>query len=198
VAEELLDCAKIHTGFQKMGGECVSQSVWVEMVEIRSAADRVVELAADGPITEAAAALVDEEWVVLGDDASTPTGTLRKIGLDGSRSRAAKRHEALLASLAANPDHPLTELDITEVESYEFADSEPRGVKQLHRRTVTAPCGGIWKSFEKFLDCVTVGDLRCSLDIVGVGHCIRRACLEGALCNQEAEICPERGECARD
>ena len=198
VAEELLDRAKIHSGLQKMGGECVSQCVRVEVVEICSAANRVVELAADGPVTEAAPALVDEERVVLVMDCSTPAGAFGKIGLDGFRSRPAEGYEALLASLAAHPDDPLTELNITEIETYEFADTEPCGVEKLHRRAVTTARGSVWKSFEKFLDCVTVGDLRCSLDIVGVGHSICRARLEGALGHQETEKGPERGERSRN
>lgn len=129
VAKELLDCAQVHSGFQKMGSECVSQSVWVEMVEIRSAADRVVELAADGPITETASTLVDEERVVLVTDISAPTGALGKIGLDGFRSWPAEWHEALFAALAAYPDDPLSELDIAEVESNQFSDPKSRGVQ---------------------------------------------------------------------
>jgi hypothetical protein len=198
VARELWPRSSWIAGLQKMGGECVSKCVRVEMVEVRSAANRVVELPADGPVAEAPPALIDEEWVVLIIDASAPAGAFGKIGFDGSSRRPAKRHEALLASLAAHPDHPLTELDITEVESHEFANAEPRGVKKLHRCAVTTPRGGVWKTFEELLDCVTVGDLRCSLDVVGVGHGICRARLEGTLGDQEAEIGSERGECARN
>ena len=60
VAEELLDCPKVHSRLQEMGGECVTQRVRVEMIEVRRAADGEVELTADGPVAEAATALVDE------------------------------------------------------------------------------------------------------------------------------------------
>lgn len=194
VAEELLDRAKVHPGFQKMRGECVSQGVWMEVIEVCRATDREVELAADGPVTEAAPTLVDEERLVLVTDTSAPTGAVGKIGLDGPRGRTPKRYEALLASFSAHPDNSLAELDITEVEGDQFADPEPGGVQQLHRSTVAAPRGGVWKSLEKLLDSVTVGDFRSPLDVVRVGHRIRGACLEGALRDQEAEICPESGE----
>jgi len=60
VAEELLDRAKVHSSFQKMGGECVTQRVRVEMVEVRGAADRVIKLAPDRPVAEATTALIDK------------------------------------------------------------------------------------------------------------------------------------------
>ena len=60
VAEEFLDRAKVHTRLQKMGGECVTQRVRVEMTEIRCMADGAVELTADGPVAEAATALIDK------------------------------------------------------------------------------------------------------------------------------------------
>ena len=59
VAEELLDRAKVHARLQKMSGECVSQRVRMEMIEVPSVANGVVELTANGPITEAAPALND-------------------------------------------------------------------------------------------------------------------------------------------
>lgn len=198
VAEEFLDCSKVHSRLQKMGGECVTQRVRVEMVEIRSAADGVVELTADGPIAEASPALVDEQRFTLVSDTSTPMGAFGKIGFEGFRRWPAEGDEALFASFAAHPNQPLTELDITEVEGHEFADAEPCGVKKLHRRAVTAPRGGVGKSLEKLLDCVTFGYLRCSLDVVGVGHRVSRARLKAVLGYQEAEIGPERGERPRD
>ena len=60
VAEEFLNRAKVHSRLQKMGGECVTQCVRVEMVEISRVADGMVELTADGPVAEAASALIDE------------------------------------------------------------------------------------------------------------------------------------------
>jgi len=198
VAEELLDRAKVHTRLQKMSGECVTQRVRMEMVEVRSMANGVVELTADGPITEAAPALIDEQGFTLAGDTSTPTGAFGKIGLEGLPCWPAKGDEALFAPLSAHSNHPLTELDISEVKSHELANAEPCSVKKLHRRAVTAPRWGIWKSFEKFLDCVTFSNFWCSLDIVGVGHGICRTRLEGALGHQETEKGPERGERSRN
>ena len=176
----------------------MTQRVRVEMVEIRSVADGVVELTADGPITEATTALVDEQRLILVSDTSTPMGAIGKIGFEGLRCWPAERNEAFFAPFAAHPNHPLTELNITEVEGHEFADAESCCVKKLHRRAVSAPRGGFGKSFKKFLDRVTFGNLRCSLDIVGVGHSICRARFEGALGHQEAKISPERGQGPRD
>ncbi len=198
VAEEFLDRPKVHAGFQQVGGKGVTQCVRVEMVEVCRVEDGTVELAADGSVAEAAPSLVDEEWVALVGEPSAPAGAIGKIGLDGPCCRPAERHEALLASFAAHPDHPLTELDITEIESHEFTDAKPCGVKKLHRSAVTAPGGAVRKSLQKFLDCVAVGDLRCSLDIVGMGHGICRARLEGALGYQEAKKGAESGKCACD
>lgn len=198
VAEELLDRAKVHSRLQKMGGESVTQRVRMEMVEIRSVADGVVELPADRPIAEAASALVDEKGFTLAGDTATPTGAFGEIDLEGLPCWPAERDEALFAPLAAHSNHPLTELDISEVKGHEFANAEPCGVKKLHRRAVTAPCRGVRKSFEKFLDYVTFGNFRCALDVVGVGHGICWARLEGALGYQKAEKGPERGERSRN
>jgi len=197
VAEEFLDCSKVHSRFQKMGGKCVTQRVRVEMVEIRRGANREVELAADGSIAEAAAALVDEQRFTLVSDASAPMSAVGEIGLEGLRSGPSERDEALFATFAAHPNHPLTELDITEVEGNEFANAEPRGVKELHRRAVTAPSGGVGKSLKKFLDCVAIGNLGCSMDVVRVGDRVCRGRIEDVLGNQEAEIGPERSERTR-
>jgi hypothetical protein len=177
-----------------MGGESVTQRVRMEMVEIRSVADGVVELPADRPIAEAASALVDEKGFTLAGGTATPTGAFGEIGLEGLPCWPAERDEALFAPLAAHSNHPLTELDISEVKGHEFANAEPCGVKKLHRRAVTAPRRGVWESFEKFLDCVAFSDFWCSLDVAGVGYGICRARLEDALGHQEAEKGPERGE----
>jgi hypothetical protein len=198
VAEELLDCSKVHSRFQKMGGECVTQRMRVEMVEIRRVADGAIELTADGPIAEAAAALVDEQRFTLVSDTSTPPGAIGKIGLEGLCRRPAERDEALFAPFASYPNHPLTELYIAEVEGHEFADAETCGVKQLHRRAVTAPRRGVGKSFKKFLDCVAFGNFGCSMDVVWVGNRTCGGRLEGALGYQEPEIGPERGERPRN
>ena len=181
VAEELLDRAKVHSRLQKMGGECVTQRVRVEMVEIRREAHGAVELPADGPITEAAPALIDKQWFALVGDPSTPIGAVGKIYLEGLRSRPAERDEAHFAPFASHPNNPLTELDITKVEGHEFADAKPCGVKKLHRCAVTAPRRGVGKSFKKFLDCVAFGNLGCSMDIAWVGDRVCRRYLEGAL-----------------
>ena len=103
VAEELLDRSKVHSRLQKMGVECVTQRVRVEMIEIRSVADGVVELTADGPITEATAALVDEQRLTLVSDTSTPMGAFGKIGFEGLRCWPAERNEAFFAPFAAHP-----------------------------------------------------------------------------------------------
>jgi hypothetical protein len=198
VAEELLDRSKIHSRLQKMGGERVPQRMRVKMIEIGGSADRVVELTADRAVAEATPALVDEQRVSLAGDTSPPAGAFGKIELDGLRRWPAKGHEALLAPLAAHPDQPLTELDVAEVESYELPDAEPRGVKELYRRPVAAPGGSVRKTLEKLLDGVAIGNLRSSLDVVGVGHGICRARLESALGNQEAEVRPESGQGACD
>ena len=142
--------------------------------------------------------MVDEQRFTLVSDTSTPMGAFGKVGFEGLRCWPAERNEAFFAPFAAHPNHPLTELNITEVEGHEFADAESCCVKKLHRRAVSAPRGGFGKSFKKFLDRVTFGNLRCSLDIVGVGHSICRARFEGALGHQEAKISPERGQGPRD
>lgn len=194
VTEELLDCPKIHARFQKMGGKCVTQRMRVEMVEIRRMTDSAVKLATDRPITEAPPALVDEQGFPFVNDNFAPAGAVGEIGLEGLRRRPAEWDEALFATFAAHPNHPLTELDITEVESNEFADAEPRGVKEFHRRAVTAPRGGVGKCLKKFLDCVAICNIGCSMDVVRVGDRVCRGRLEGVLGNQEAEVRPERSE----
>ena len=138
----------------------MTQRVRVEMIEIRSVADGEVELTADGPITEATAALVDEQRFTLVSDTSTPIGAFGKIGFEGLRCWPAERNEAFFAPFAAHPNHPLTELNITEVEGHEFADAESCCVNKLHRRAVSAPHGGFGTSFKEFLDRVTFGNLR--------------------------------------
>ena len=198
MSEKLLDRSKIHSSLQKMGGECVTQRVRVEMVEICAAADGVVELSADRSVAEAASALVDKKRVSLVGNASPPTGALGKIGLDGLGRRAAEWYEALFAPLATHPDHSLADLDVTEVKSHELPDAKPRGIKQLHHRTVAAPGGRVRKPLEELLDNVAIGNLRRSLDVVGVGHRICRARLESPLGNQEAEVGPQGGQGASD
>lgn len=125
VAEKFLDRPKVHSRLQKMGGEGVTERVRMEMVEICGVADGAVELTADRPITEAASTLVDEQGFIPVSDPLTPAGAFGKIGLEGFARRAAKGDEALFAPLATNADHPLAELNVSEIKSHEFTNTEP-------------------------------------------------------------------------
>lgn len=198
MAQELLDGAQVHARLEKVRREGVAQSVRVEMVEIRSAVDCLVELAPDGAVAETAAALVDEERFVLIDHRSPPTRTFRQVSLDGPCGRPAERHQSFLPSFAAHPDQSLPELEITEIESHELADAETGSVQELDGGAIAAPGWGVGKTLEKFLDSVTIGDFRCSFDIAGVGHGVSGACIDGALGDQESKVCAKSGESATD
>jgi hypothetical protein len=194
VAEEFLDGAKVHARFEEMGRESVPQCVWVEMIEISAAADGAVELTADGAVAESAPALVDEKRVVVVRYVSTPAGAFWEIGLDGFGRRPAERHQAFLASFAAHTDDPLSELEITEIEGYELADTEPRRVEELYGRAVAAPSAGVWKSLEKLLYGISIGNFGRPFHIAGMGYGICRASVEGALGDQKTEVGTESGK----
>jgi hypothetical protein len=155
-------------------------------------------LASDGAVAETAAALVDEERFVLVRHPLAPPRTIREVNLDGPRSRPAEWHQSFLPSLAAHPDQSLPELEITEIESHELADAETGSVQELDGGAIATPGWGVGKTLEKFLDSVTVGDFRCSFDIVGVGHGVSGACIDGALGDQESKVCAKSGESAAD
>lgn len=198
MAQEFLNCAKIHPSFQKMGCKGMTEGVRMEVVEIRRSTHGLVQLASDRTISQPASPLVDEERFVLIDHRPPPTRTLRQVSLDGPCGRPAERHQSFFPSFAAHPDQSLPELEITEIESHELADAETGSVQELDGGAIAAPGWGVGKTLEKFLDSVTVGDFRCSFDIVGVDHGVGGACIDGALGDQESKVCAKSGESAAD
>jgi hypothetical protein len=198
VAEELLDRPQIHSRLEKVGGEGVPQRVRVEMVEVCSAADGGVELSSDRAVTDASSTLIDEEGIVLVGHTAAPPRTVREIRLDRLGRRSAEGHQPFFAALAANADHPLSELEVSEIEGDELTDAEPSGIEKFNRRPISAPRPAVGKAFQKLLDGVTIGDLGCALEVVRVGHGVCGARIDGAFGDQKPKICAEGGESACD
>lgn len=181
VAQEFLNCAKIHPSFQKMGCKGVTEGVRMEVVEIRRSTYGLFQLASDRTITEPASPLVDKERFVLKGRTAPPARSFRKVGLDCLRGRATKWNQSFLASFASHADQSFPELKVTEIEGHELADSDTRSVEQFHCGPITAACSRLGESLEKLLDGVAVSDFGCPLNVTGVGHGFRGIGIEDAL-----------------
>jgi hypothetical protein len=168
-------------GFEQVGCKRVPQRVRVKMIEIRGASNRLIQLAPDRAIAEAAATLVDEQRIMFFGDLLPPPGAFRKIGLDGSSGRSAKRHDPFFSSLTPHPDDPLRKIEIPEIERHQLSNPKSRRVEQLDRSPIATPGGGIRKPVEQLFDGIAVGDLRRPLNIVRVGHGFGRVGLDRAF-----------------
>jgi len=135
VAEHLLDRAKVGSALQEMGREGVAEEVGVHASGLEARSIR--ELAEDQERTGArqrTAPGIEEE---LGPVPAVQVWTAeREVSPHGLRGRTPERDQALLVSLAEDPDHSLVEGDATFLEPDRLGDAQAGSVEQLDERTV--------------------------------------------------------------
>jgi hypothetical protein len=123
VAEQLLDRAQIGAAFQQVGGERVSQPVWMRH---QSPQGRRIESPAAG----------GEKQRVLGAP-SELRPRVAEIARNEAGGFLAEWNDAVLAALAEPHVHELLlEVDVGEFESDSLSAAKPRGVDELDERLV--------------------------------------------------------------
>ena len=134
VAEQLLDAAEIGTAIQQVGGEAVPQRVRAGRVNQARTQQVSLQQSTDAARCQPGASLVQEQSGFLRAASGCRSGIQRLSQCSGHR---ADRTEPLAPSLASDPDQLLVEVEVVEVQSHQFADSQPAAVQRFQHRPIT-------------------------------------------------------------
>lgn len=122
VAEQFLDRAKVHAGFQEMGGNGVAKGMGVEIKPGSRKPNGDIQDPSNGAVGKAAPTLIHKQGVIAPTSQSTPYGPFGQVCFKSRFSAGSVGNDSFLSSLSAHPKKPRPPLKIAQVQRHQLSD----------------------------------------------------------------------------
>lgn len=134
VAEHLLHFSQIGAAVEHMGRGAVPQGMRADIRHPRIPSLPMHNPPDDPLIDSSATASQEQRFTGLFRREHRTADTQPLV--HSTRCRSAERNNPLLIPFTGDPDGPLSEIDIDDIDADKFPDADARGIQQLHHRSI--------------------------------------------------------------